>query len=408
LGLTVPDTYAYKVRDRGGKQVTGTLVADSQALASARLREMGLTPISIDKQGSGGMKMEINLRPGHVKRKELAVVARQFATMVNSGLPILRALAILGDQTESKELAKVLTAVRADVEQGNSLSAAMVKFPKAFNELFIAMVKAGEAGGVLDTVLLKLADNIEKDVSLRRRIKSAMTYPVVVVCMVSLIMSAMMLFVVPQFKDIYKQLGGKLPLPTLVLIAVSDAMKHYWYMFIGAVIGSYFGLKRYRKTESGRVRTDKIMLRIPVFGPLFHKTALSRFSSTLAMLLSAGVPILQALDIVAETVNNRVISAAVTDVQDSVREGESIAKPLSKHAVFPPMVVQMLAVGEETGGVDTMLTKVAEFYDDEVTATVDALTSLIEPLLIAFVGAAVGAAVIALYMPMFNVINLIK
>jgi len=404
----MPDTYTYKVRDRGGKVVSGDLVADSEALAVARLRDMGLVPVSVQKQKSGGMKMEIPLRPGHVKRKELAIVSRQFATMVNSGLPILRALAILGDQTESKELGRVLTQVRADVEQGNSLSAAMVKFPKAFNELFIAMVRAGETGGVLDTVLLKLADNIEKDVSLRRRIKSAMTYPVVVVCMVSLIMAAMLLFVVPQFKDIYKQLGGKLPLPTLVLIGVSDAMKHYWYMFIGAIIGAYFGLKRYRKTEGGRVRTDKLLLRIPVFGPLFHKTALSRFSSTLAMLLSAGVPILQALDIVSETVNNRVLSAAVADVQDSVREGESIAKPLARHPVFPPMVVQMLAVGEETGGVDTMLTKVAEFYDDEVTATVDALTSLIEPLLIAFVGAGVGAAVIALYMPMFNVINLIK
>jgi type IV pilus assembly protein PilC len=328
--------------------------------------------------------------------------------MVNSGLPILRALAILGDQTESKELAKVLTQVRADVEQGNSLSNAMVKFPKAFNELFIAMVKAGEAGGVLDTVLLRLADNIEKDVSLRRRIKSAMTYPCVVVVMVSLIMAAMMLFVVPQFKSIYAQLGGKLPLPTLILIAISNAMKNYWYMVIGGIIGAVWGIRRYRKTERGRVMTDKILLRIPVFGPLFHKTALSRFSSTLAMLLSAGVPILQALDIVAETVNNRVISFAVSDVQDSVREGEAIAKPLAKHAVFPPMVVQMLSVGEETGGVDTMLGKVAEFYDDEVTATVDALTSLIEPLLIAFVGGAVGAAVIALYMPMFNVINLIK
>jgi type IV pilus assembly protein PilC len=404
----MPDTYTYKVRDRGGKVVSGDLVADSEALAVARLRDMGLVPVSVAKQKSGGMKMEITLRPGHVKRKELAVVARQFATMVNSGLPILRSLAILGDQTESKELARVLTQVRTEVEQGNSLSAAMVKFPKAFNDLFIAMVKAGETGGVLDTVLLKLADNIEKDVSLRRRIKSAMTYPVVVVCMVSLIMAAMLLFVVPQFKDIYKQLGGKLPLPTLVLIGVSDAMKHYWYMVIGAIIGGYFGLKRYRKTEGGRVRTDKLLLRIPVFGPLFHKTALSRFSSTLAMLLSAGVPILQALDIVSETVNNRVLSAAVADVQDSVREGESIAKPLARHPVFPPMVVQMLAVGEETGGVDTMLTKVAEFYDDEVTATVDALTSLIEPLLIAFVGAGVGAAVIALYMPMFNVINLIK
>jgi type IV pilus assembly protein PilC len=369
---------------------------------------MGLVPVSVDKQGSGGMKMEINLRPGRVKMKALAVFSRQFATMVNSGLPILRSLAILGDQTESKELAKVLVAVRTDVEQGSSLSAAMIKFPKAFNDLFIAMVKAGEAGGVLDTVLLKLADNIEKDVSLRRRIKSAMTYPVVVVIMVTLIMAAMLLFVVPQFKSIYDQLGGKLPFPTRILVGISDMVIKYWYMVMGGMIASFFALKRYRKTEKGRAKTDALMLKIPVFGGLFHKTALSRFASTLSMLLRAGVPILQALDIVTETVNNRVLSSAVADVQDSVREGESIAKPLAKHAVFPPMVVQMLAVGEETGGVDTMLEKVAAFYDDEVTATVDALTSLIEPLLIAFIGGAVGAAVIALYMPMFNIINLVK
>jgi type IV pilus assembly protein PilC len=404
----MPDTYAYKVRDKAGKVVSGTLVADNEGLAVTRLREMGLTPVSLDKQKTGGMKMEINLRPGRVKLKELAVFSRQFATMVNSGLPILRALAILGEQTESKELGKVLVQVRTDVEQGSSLSAAMVKFPKAFNDLFIAMVKAGETGGLLDKVLLKLADNIEKEVSLRRRIKSAMTYPVVVVFMVSLIMAAMLLFVVPQFKTIYDDLGGKLPLPTRLLIGVSDALKKYWYLIGGGIIGSVYGLKRYRKTEKGRMKTDRILLKIPIFGPLFHKTALSRFSSTLSMLLRAGVPILQALDIVSETVNNRVISTAVVDVQSSVREGESIAKPLAKHAVFPPMVVQMLAVGEETGGVDTMLEKVADFYDDEVTATVDALTSLIEPLMIAFVGGMVGAAVIALYMPMFNIINLIK
>jgi type IV pilus assembly protein PilC len=404
----MPDTYNYKVRDRGGSLVSGSLVADSESLVIARLREMGYVPLSVDKQKTDGLKMEISLRPGHVKMKDLAIFSRQFATMVNSGLPILRALAILGEQTESKPLSNALIQVRSDVEQGSSLSMAMARFPKAFNDLFIAMVKAGEAGGVLDTVLLKLADNIEKEVSLRRRIKSAMTYPVVVVCMVSMIMAAMLLFVVPQFKDIYKQLGGKLPLPTLVLIGFSDAMKHYWYMFIAAAVGGVIALKRYRKTEKGRIRTDKAMLRMPVFGPLFQKTALSRFASTLAMLLKAGVPILQGLDIVTDTVNNRVIGAAVTDVQDSVREGETMARPLAKHPVFPPMVVQMLAVGEETGGVDTMLEKVADFYDDEVTATVDSLTSLIEPLLIAFVGGAVGAAVIALYMPMFNVINLIK
>ena len=404
----MPDTYNYKVRDRGGSLVSGSLVADSESLVIARLRDMGYVPVSVDKQKNDGLKMEISFRPGHVKMKDLAIFSRQFATMVNSGLPILRALAILGEQTESKPLSNALIQVRSDVEQGSSLSMAMARFPKAFNDLFIAMVKAGEAGGVLDTVLLKLADNIEKEVSLRRRIKSAMTYPVVVVCMVSMIMAAMLLFVVPQFKDIYKQLGGKLPLPTLILIGFSDAMKHYWYMFIAAAVGGVIALKRYRKTEKGRIRTDKAMLRMPVFGPLFQKTALSRFASTLAMLLKAGVPILQGLDIVTDTVNNRVIGAAVTDVQDSVREGETMARPLAKHPVFPPMVVQMLAVGEETGGVDTMLEKVADFYDDEVTATVDSLTSLIEPLLIAFVGGAVGAAVIALYMPMFNVINLIK
>jgi type IV pilus assembly protein PilC len=257
-------------------------------------------------------------------------------------------------------------------------------------------------------VLLKLADNIEKEVSLRQRIKSAMTYPVVVVIMVSLIMAAMLLFVVPQFKTIYDQLGGKLPMPTRILLAISSGVRQYWYIVLGSGIGFLFALKRYKKTESGRARIDALLLKVPVFGNLFHKTALSRFASTLGMLLKAGVPILQALDIVTDTVNNYVLGRAVADVQDSVREGESIAKPLGKHAVFPPMVVQMLAVGEETGNVDTMLEKVAQFYDDEVTATVDALTSLIEPLLIAFIGGAVGAAVIALYMPMFNVINLIK
>ena len=402
------DTYNYKVRDRTGNVVTGELVADSEGLVVAKLREMGYTPIQVDKQKTGGMKMEINLRPGHVKLKELAVFSRQFATMVNSGLPILRSLAILAEQTESKELAKVIGEVRVDVEQGSSLSQAIVRHPKAFNDLYIAMVKAGEAGGVLDMVLLRVAEQIEKEVSLRHRIKSAMTYPVVVVIMVTLIMMAMLLFVVPQFQAIYSQLGGVLPFPTRILLGISNGVRKYWFIVLGAGIGGVIALKRYKKTENGRAKIDAIMLKIPVFGGLFHKTALSRFASTLGMLMKAGVPILQALDIVTETVNNRVISRAVVDVQSSVREGESIARPLGKHPVFPPMVVQMLAVGEETGAVDAMLEKVSEFYDDEVTATVDALTSLIEPLLIAFIGGAVGAAVIALYMPMFNIINLVK
>lgn len=403
----MPATYEYKVRDRSGNLVSGELVGDSEGLVMTKLREMGLTPIEV-KKAKTGLKLEINLRPGRVKLKDLAVFSRQFATMVNSGLPILRALAILADQTENKELEKVLTQVRLDVEQGQSLSGAMEKHPKAFNDLYIAMVKAGETGGVLDNVLLRVADNIEKEVELRRKIKSAMTYPLVVVILVSFILGGMLLFVVPQFETIYTQLGGKLPLPTRILLGVSQALRNYWYFFMGFVAASVFALRRYKRTEGGRATVDAAKLKIPIFGQLFRKSALARFSSTLGMLLRSGVPILQALDIVADTVNNKVISTAVVDVQGSVREGESIAKPLSRHAVFPPMVVQMLAVGEETGAVDTMLDKVADFYNSEVSASVDALTSLIEPLMIAIVGGGVGAAVIALYMPMFNIINLIK
>jgi type IV pilus assembly protein PilC len=400
-------TYDYKVRDRTGKVVTGQLVGDNESLVLRKLREMGMTPVEV-KQHKDGLKMEINLRPGRVKLKELSIFCRQFATMVNSGLPILRALAILSEQTESKELQKVLLATRLDVEQGASLSGAMARYPKAFNDLFIAMVKAGETGGVLDTVLLNLADMIENEVELRRKVKSAMTYPVAVVCMVVLIMSAMLLFVVPQFQTIYASLGGHLPLPTQILLTASKLVRTYWWVVIGLGIGTTIAFRRFKKTPIGRLQVDRVKLKAPVFGPLFQKVALARMASTFGMLLQAGVPILQALDIVKDTVNNKVISGALEEVKVSVREGDSIARPLGKHGVFPPMVVQMIAVGEETGGVDTMLEKVSIFYTSEVEATVDALTSLIEPLLIAFIGGAVGAAVIALYMPMFNIIKIIK
>jgi type IV pilus assembly protein PilC len=401
------DNYAYKVRDRQGKLVTGEIVGDNDQAVLARLREMGYTPVKVGKK-SRGFNFDITLRPGRVKPKELSVFSRQFATMVNSGLPILRALSILGNQTESKALSKVVTEVRMDVERGLSLSAAMAKHPKAFSNLYVAMVRAGETGGVLDQVLLRLASNTEKEVELRQRVKSAMTYPIVVLAMVSLVLVAMLLFIVPQFKSVYSQLHGTLPLPTKLLLAASAAFQKGFFLWVIAVVVGVILFKRYKKTDKGRDRIDAVKLRVPVFGQLFHKTALSRFANTLSVLLQSGVPILQSLDIVSETVNNRVISRAVRDVQNSVKEGESIAKPLGRHEVFPPMVVQMLAVGEETGSVDVMLTKVAEFYDNEVTATVDALTSLIEPLMIAVIGGVVGLSVIALYLPMFKIINLIK
>jgi type IV pilus assembly protein PilC len=401
----MPDTYTYKARDKGGNVLNGTIVADNEALVLHRLREQGFIPLEVGKQKRG---MNIELTSKKVKFKELSVFSRQFATMVNSGLPILRALAILAEQTSNPELARVLGLVRTDVEQGASLSGAMSKHPKVFNDLFVAMVKSGETGGSLDDVLLRLADMIEAEVRLRGKIKSAMTYPIAVVALVVLIMSAMLLFVVPQFQTIYGSLGGSLPLPTRVLLTMSNIFKKFWYIVLIGTLAFRFFFKRWKKTPNGRAFVDKMKLRVPIFGILFQKTALSRFASTFSMLLRSGVPILQALEIVSETVNNRVVSDAIDDVQSSVREGESMAKPLATHAVFPPMVVQMIAVGEETGQVDMMLEKVASFYEQEVEASVDALTSLIEPLLIAVIGGCVGAAVIALYMPMFNIIKLIQ
>ncbi len=263
----MPATFDYKVRDKTGALVTGQLVGDNEALVMTKLRQMGLTPIQV-KQASTGLKMEINLRPGRVKLKQIAVFCRQFATMVNSGLPILRALSILTDQTENKELAKVLFAVRADVENGSSLSAAMAEHPKAFNDLFISMVKAGETGGVLDDVLLSLADQIEREVELRRQIKSAMTYPVVVVALVTLILAAMLLFVVPQFETIYSSLGGTLPLPTRMLLGVSKAVRNYWYIvLLGAVVASFL-FRRYKKTDAGRARVDAVEDQDPDLRPL--------------------------------------------------------------------------------------------------------------------------------------------
>src|SRR2546426_1367195 len=281
----MPDTYAYKVRDRSGNLISGTLVADNEALVLQRLREQGLTPLEVGKQGRG---FNIDLTKKKVKLKELSVFSRQFATMINAGLPILRALSILADQTSNAELARVLNECRMDIEQGSSLSAAIQKHPKVFNNLFVSMVKSGETGGSLDNVLLRLADMIENEVKLRGKIKSAMTYPIAVVALVSLILAAMLLFVVPQFKSIYAQLGGSLPLPTRVLLGISDAVKSYWYMVFGAIFALVFLLRRFKKTEAGRLTGDGGKLRLPVFRPLFHKTALSRVSSTLAGLLKAG------------------------------------------------------------------------------------------------------------------------
>lgn len=401
-------TFVYKVRDKQGQIVEGELDADNTTVVAAKLREMGYIPISIDQKDTGGLKKEISIGGNKVKVKELAIFSRQFATMINSGLSLLRSLNILAEQTESKALSEVIKEVRNDVETGSSLSGALEKHPKVFSDLYVAMVKAGEIGGNLDHVLIRVAETLEAQVELRGKVKSAMTYPVVVFTMVLLIVSAMLIFIVPMFKKLYDELGGKLPAPTQMLIGISSVVKNFWWLIAILSVGAVFGLRAWKKTDRGEMVWDTFLIKVPIFGPLFHKVALSRFTRTLAELIRSGVPILEALDIVSQTVGNRVISAAILDVQTSVREGESIARPLLEHSVFPPMVVQMMAVGEETGAIDTMLLKISEFYDQEVKAAVDALTSLIEPLLIAVMGIAVGGMVIALYMPMFNIVNLVQ
>lgn len=403
-------TFVYKVKDRTGKVLSGSMEGASSAAVAKALRDRGFQPITVDQQRKSSLKKEISI-PGlsnRIRVREVSVFSRQFATMINSGLSLLRSLSILSEQTTSKALARVVDAIKLDVEQGTSLSAAMEKHPKAFSRLYVSMVRAGEIGGVLDETLNRLADTLEDAVELRQKIKSAMMYPIAVLGLVVLIITAMLLFVVPQFVGLYQDLGGVLPLPTRVLIAISKVMTTFWWAVAIAVTGAVIGFKRWRATENGRGTWDAIRLRLPIFGNLIHKSALARFSHTLAALTRTGVPILQSMDIVAETSGNAVVARAIRDVQASVKEGESLATPLANHSVFPPMVVQMMAVGEETGALDVMLEKVGEFYDREVEAMVDGLTSLIEPLLIVVLGASVGSMLVALYMPMFNLFTLIE
>lgn len=404
-------TFQYKVRDGEGRLLKGSLEGDSQKLVADKLRQMGYVPIAIEQDTSSTtLKREIKI-PGlsdRVSQKDVAVFSRQFATMINSGLSLIRALHILHEQTENKVLAAICNTVRMDVEKGASLSQALARHPKAFSRLFVAMVRAGETGGVLDGVLVQLADIIEKQVELKRKIKSAMTYPVAVLFLVLLIVTAMLIFVVPTFETLYADLGGTLPLPTRILLAVSAFMVKWAPIIIVFEVAAVFAFKRWIQSERGRAAWDSFKLRIPIFGKLVHKTVLTRFSRTFAVLLRSGVPILEALEITSETVNNTVAASAIRDTQEAVKRGESVASELERHAIFPPMVVQMLAVGEETGQVDTMLEKVADFYDQEIEALVDALTSLLEPLLIVVMGGAVGGMVVALYMPMFQIINLVQ
>jgi type IV pilus assembly protein PilC len=404
-------TFDYKVRDSDGKLVKNKIDADSIAIVAARLREMGYTPIDIKPVRAASLNKDINIPwlSDRVPLKELAITSRQLATMVSAGLTLVRALAVLAEQVDSKYLRTVLIAVRRDVEQGSSLSASMSRHPKVFGPLYIAMVRAGEAGGQLDTVLQRLSTTIEKQVALRSKVKSAMTYPAVVVVIVILVVTAIMIFVVPTFKNLYSSLHGTLPLPTRIVISISNVLASWWLIaVIAALFAAVVGLRRWISTPDGRRAWDRLKLRPPVFGPLSHKIALARLASTLGSLVSAGVPIIEALDIVADNAGNTLLSDALHDAMNGVREGRSLSSCLAAHSVVPAMFSQMLQTGEESGALDTMLGKLTEFYENEVSATVASLTALLEPILIVFMGACIGAIVISLYLPMFDYVKLLQ
>ncbi|WP_174442334.1 type II secretion system F family protein [Demequina gelatinilytica] len=402
--------FDYAVRDTHGKIQKGTIEAPSEGAVAHRLKEMGLAPVSITEVKTGGLQAEIKI-PGlsdRIKLKDVAVMSRQLATMIASGLSLLRALSILAEQTENPALARVLQEVRNDVEAGSSFSASLSKHDNAFPPLMVNMVRAGEVGGFLDDVLESVAANFESEVKLRGKVKSAMTYPVVVFVIAILAVIGMLLFIVPVFANMFADLGGELPFLTQILVAMSNGLKiGILPLIIGIIAFTTFWNKNKNKVEF-REKVEPVYLKLPVFGMLIQKIALARFTRNLGAMIRSGVPILQALDIVGQASGNIVIERAAKDVRESVRTGNSLAKPLAQHEVFPPMVVQMMAVGEDTGALDTMLDKVADFYDQEVEATTEALTSLIEPLMIAVLGGIIGFMVIGLYMPIFSVFSLVE
>jgi len=409
--MSTATTWSYKARDTSGKIVKGKLDAGSEAAAIARMRSLGLAPVQLQEGSGTGLNQDITfggLLEKKVTLKDLAVMARQMSTMVGAGLSLLKTLTILADQTENPKLAKTLGEVRNAVESGDALSVALAKHPLIFPPLMIHLIRSGETGGFLDKALLSIADTFEADVKLRSTIKSAMTYPVIVLVIALIAIIAMLTFIVPIFETMFADLGGALPLPTQILVVISKQM--YWLapaIIIGTVaFVIWWG--RNKHTEKVRKVVHPWLLKLPVFGPLVGKIAIARFARNFATMTSSGVPILQALGIVGETSGNWVIENALHKVQDAVRTGKSIAGPLALEPVFPSMVTQMIAVGEDSGSLEQMLDKIADFYEDEVQATTEQLTALIEPLLIAFLGVVVGGMVVALYLPVFSIFEQIK
>jgi type IV pilus assembly protein PilC len=393
--------FEYTARTATGQEQTGTIDLPSRDAVVAHLRKNRLVLVRIRE----AKKVK---RGGKVPTRDIVIFTRQFATMINSGLPLVQALDILAKQTENKTLAAVTKEVVYDVESGHTLADALSKHPKAFSELYKNMVSAGEAGGILDTILLRLATFLEKNDAIVRKVKGAMIYPAVIFSVAGIAVVVLLIFVIPTFQNMFASVNMELPLPTRVVILMSNILQGYWWAMGLGVVGLYFGTKRWYATESGQLTLDKLMLSFPVLGDLLRKSAVSRFTRTLGTLISSGVSILDGLEITAKTAGNRVIHDAVMGSRASIAGGETISAPLEKSGVFPPMVTSMIAVGEATGGLDEMLTKIADFYDDEVDAAVSALLSLMEPVMIVVLGVIVGGMIVAMYLPIFGMINAVQ
>jgi len=392
--------YAWKGKNRMGEIQEGVLVSDSRDAAANTLKRNGIEVMNIRLTAAQGGKSL-----GKVPAKELAIFTRQFSVMIDAGLPLVQCLEILGAQQPHKGFQRIIEAVRDDVEKGSTLQASLAKHPKAFNDLYVNMVGAGESGGILDVILQRLSGYIEKAVKLTSKVKGAMTYPIAVITIALAVVVIIMVKVIPVFSAMYEGLGSKLPFPTLVCIAISNALINYSWLIIIAVVVIVLGLRQYYRTPVGKLQIDALLLKIPIIGDVLRKVAVARFCRTLGTLISSGVPILEGMEITAKTAGNMVVQNAILKSKDAVEQGRNIATPLAETKVFPPMVVQMVGVGEATGALDAMLSKVADFYEDEVDNAVANLTSLMEPVMIAMLGAIIGFIVVAMYLPIFNLAN---
>ncbi|MBI3039070.1 type II secretion system inner membrane protein GspF [bacterium] len=398
-------TFKYKARNWDGKIITQEMDGESKEACISKLREKGYFVTSIaEKKSDGGFNFSF-LERG-VSSQEVCIFARQFATMIGSGVPLVRCLTILQQQSENPTFKRIITQIRTDVEGGQTFSKSLEKHPKIFSDLFVNLVKAGEVGGILDQILNRLADYLEGSEALKSKVKGALTYPIVVFAIAGLVVLALILFVLPQFKEIFSGMKIELPMATQALLGLSDFMVNWWFIVVPLILGIPFLIMNFFQTKAGGRIFDTNILKMPAIGMMMRKVAVAKFTRTLGTLISSGVPILQALEVTGQTAGNVVIAEAVDKTRVSIREGESIAEPLKNSNVFPPMVVQMIAVGEETGELDKMLSKIADFYDTEVDTAVKGITSIIEPIVIVFMGIVIGGIVLAVFMPMLKLVNM--